>query len=356
MVIAQLYKVVLVLAIHVYVFWNVSSVPFKVNKLNVIGSILGTTMICPVLFYVRVSNSQPGRILFYSFMLWFTILFIAFMSSFVFQMLELMGLISDKNKPILILITTLLLVAYGITNASIIRVSHKTIYFKDHPLNSTIRIAHLTDLHFGSAYRKSFTESICNKLRELNPDLIAITGDLFDGNIEFEYELIEPFDHLGIPVYFVTGNHDQLYPKEITKVIERSKMIRLKDSTAVFNEIQLIGFDNQYPPPNIYNKMSEITLEPNKLNILLYHAPVFDTDLLSEVNIALHLAGHTHGGQVFPVNIFLMLISDYVSGLYHSEDYVAYIHVSPGLGTTKAQIRIGTSPTISLLTLSNKQP
>eukprot|EP00826_Nyctotherus_ovalis_P001103 TRINITY_DN10132_c0_g2_i1.p1 TRINITY_DN10132_c0_g2~~TRINITY_DN10132_c0_g2_i1.p1 ORF type:complete len:358 (-),score=55.45 TRINITY_DN10132_c0_g2_i1:124-1197(-) len=357
MVVAYLWKIALVFLIYIYVFWNLSSstTSLKTSRLNAIGTVMGTGIICIILFYIRVPNYQPCRILFYSFMLWFGFILIAAICSCVFQLLEVLGLISAKVKVILILSATLLLLAYSLINAFVIRVVPITVHLKGRPLSSAIKLVHLTDLHLGSAYRRDFTERICNKIREVTPDLVVITGDLFDGNVRFEYELIEPFDYLDVPVYFVTGNHDMRYPKEIEEVVGRSKMIWLNNSAAVFGDLQLIGFDNEYPSPDIYSKITQLPLAENKVNLLLYHAPEFDVDLLSELNIALHLAGHTHGGQIFPVNLLMLLTSDYIEGLYGSEDRAAFVYVSPGLGTTKTQMRLGTKPTVAVLTLCGEK-
>ena len=195
---------------HLYIFWNLSAEmnPLRMGKIGLALSIIGTTFMSIVLYYVRFPNYQIFRIIYFGFMVWFGLFLVCFMVTFLFQMIHLIGLIPINSKPAWIIVVTIIVFAYGVINAMVIRISYKTIKIKDHNLISPVRIAHLTDIHLGSGYRKSYVQRICNKIKELNPDFVAITGDLFDGNIEYEYELLEPFNDLSMPIYFVTGNHD----------------------------------------------------------------------------------------------------------------------------------------------------
>ena len=341
---------------HLYIFWNLSAEmnPLRMGKIGLALSIIGTTFMSIVLYYVRFPNYQIFRIIYFGFMVWFGLFLVCFMVTFLFQMIHLIGLIPINSKPAWIIVVTIIVFAYGVINAMVIRISYKTIKIKDHNLISPVRIAHLTDIHLGSGYRKSYVQRICNKIKELNPDFVAITGDLFDGNIEYEYELLEPFNDLSMPIYFVAGNHDLKYKNEIANVIKKTKMIRLNNSTAIYKNIQIIGFDNEFPPPNLYDKIYKVNLKNGYTNVLLYHAPEFDIEHLEELGISLTLSGHTHAGQIFPVKLYMLLFQDYVSGLYQSDEGNAYLYVSPGIGTTKAQIRLGTRPTIGMITLCNE--
>ncbi len=75
---------------------------------------------------------------------------------------------------------------------------------------SGYRIAMLTDLHIGPILGRRFVEYIVETTNRLNPDLIAITGDLVDGTVERISDDIAPLAKLRSRhgVYFVTGNHE----------------------------------------------------------------------------------------------------------------------------------------------------
>ena len=48
---------------------------------------------------------------------------------------------------------------------------------------SGLKIAQISDLHIGPTIKKGYVESVVNEVNELNPDIIAITGDMVDGSV-----------------------------------------------------------------------------------------------------------------------------------------------------------------------------
>ena len=260
-------------------------------------------------------------------------------------------IVSMENKAKWIIRISIVIFLYGLINASRIKVDYITIKIKNNTLKSPVRIAHLSDIHIGSAYRLSYIKSISDKVISLKPDLVVITGDLCDGNVKCEYEQIEPLGRLGVPTYFVAGNHDLFHFDEVVNLVSKVNITHLRNFATVYNSnLQLIGMD--------YNKdieldkvLSNITLQSNMTNVLLYHAPFFNVKLLSKLNISLHLTGHTHGGQIILFRFLQCITFEYLSGLYSSIDQQSHVYVSEGIGTTGTPLRIGTQSTIALITL-----
>jgi len=328
---------------HLYICWNLN---ISILWTFIVSSI-GTFIISFVAFVIRLPNFIKNW--YYISMAYFGIFIELIISSFIFHVLQITRVVSKDNKGKWILILATVLFAYGYINAHMIYVN--TVDIKIKKLKSSTCIAHLTDLHIGCAYGKQFVEKICKKLAEIKPDFVVITGDLYDGSIEYDYTAIEPFDRLSFPVYLILGNHDLLHIQEILKVMKKSKMILMNDEVHVRGELKLIGLQFRNKCPNLTTTLKELQVLPDTTNILLYHSPAYTADDLAEVGISLHLAGHTHGGQLFPIHIIQALKYKYLSGLHHSKKKDAWVYVSEGLGTTGSPLRIGTKSAIDVIRL-----
>ena len=93
------------------------------------------------------------------------------------------------------------------------RVVDLTLPFRDLPpeLNG-LKIVQITDLHIGPMIRQGYVEQVVQHVMALQPDLIAVTGDLADGTTEVLAAQVQPLSQLKAPlgVYFVTGNHGNI--------------------------------------------------------------------------------------------------------------------------------------------------
>ena len=106
----------------------------------------------------------------------------------------------------------------------------------------------MTDLHLGGAYGKESVNRYVKMIINLNEkiDFVVITGDLVDGNIKVTKEMLEPFYLIKCPIYYVTGNHEELtWKDEFFDLIENnSNLIHLPNNLITFeNRINLIGID-----------------------------------------------------------------------------------------------------------------
>ncbi len=253
---------------------------------------------------------------------------------------------------------TFLISLFGIINAFNVRTTQTQIYIKN--LNTDLNIVHLTDIHLGHFRSKNFVEKIVTKTNELHPDIIFITGDLFDGKINLKPETIEPMQNFNAPVYFVDGNHDGYSGVELAKQYARQNgLLVLENDLIELDNIQIIGLNHMKvddKTPDIHaqnqntikNVLDSIETISNKPIILLHHSPT-GIDYAAQKGVDLFLAGHTHGGQMFPVNIFVRLMYPFNSGLYNYKG--TQIFVSDGVGTFGPPFRIGTKSEIALLKL-----
>ncbi|MFB0977650.1 MAG: metallophosphoesterase, partial [Myxococcota bacterium] len=72
------------------------------------------------------------------------------------------------------------------------------------------RIVQISDIHIGPILDRRFSRLIAERVTALEPDLVAVTGDLVDGRVSHLIDEVAPFAAIDAPygVFFVTGNHD----------------------------------------------------------------------------------------------------------------------------------------------------
>jgi uncharacterized protein len=226
------------------------------------------------------------------------------------------------------------------------------------------RIVQITDVHVGPTLKRQFVEGIVNQISLLNPDVIVLTGDLVDGNVEYLRRDTFPLSELYAPYgrYFVTGNHE--YYSGVHQWLEEIERLGF---TPLINEHRVITKENG----NIL--MAGVTdyrmgrhfrghdSSPQKamadsplcdLKILLAHQPsnIFEA---SNAGFDFQISGHTHGGQYFPANIIFKPFHPYLSGL-HMHDKT-WIYVSSGTGYWGPPLRLGVPSEITLFTLTSSQ-
>jgi predicted MPP superfamily phosphohydrolase len=216
--------------------------------------------------------------------------------------------------------------------------------------NNGIKICHLTDLHLGAIYQRNYVQKVINIIKNIiKPDLVVITGDLFDISYTPMVENIEPFDELNIPILYITGNHEIMIGKnDVLNVLNRTKIKNIGNelSPYIFENINFIGLDFETK----IEKLKEMKYDKSMFNVILNHVPISPKDL-PPYDIDLFLCGHTHGGQTFPFNVLTLLNAKCYVGLY--EFLNRYVYVSSGLGTALIPMRIGSKSVISIINVKS---
>ena len=238
-----------------------------------------------------------------------------------------------------------------------------------------LRIVHLSDLH-----GKEFGENNARLLaavKELQPDLIAITGDLID-RVE-QYEML-PALARGLtdiaPTYYVTGNHEWSVEwsgnddavHTLKELLTEAGVVVLSNEYALLERgegsVVLAGVDDpngyadQKTPEELYGEIKEE--HPGSMVLLLAHR----NDAIERYAAAgydLVLSGHGHGGIIrLPFTDGLLspartFFPTWTAGAYEVEDTVLF--VSRGLGNNTVPIpgfRLFNRPHLPLLILSNQ--
>ena len=245
---------------------------------------------------------------------------------------------------------------YGVWNAGHTRVKEVSVTIPNLPdVWKGKKIVQLSDVHLGLVHREAFMKSLVEKTNAVNPEIVVITGDLFDGMDGKLDELVGPLDDIKAPrgTYFVTGNHETyLGLDEAFTAIKKTPVKILNDEVVDVNGLKLIGIHY----PLLDENESVVTILDSlksqyagKPNVLLYHSPTHIAEIKAS-GVNLELCGHTHDGQVFPFGYIAKLIyKGYEYGLYEEGNYTLY--TTTGAGTWGPMMRTGNTPEIVVITL-----
>jgi uncharacterized protein len=242
------------------------------------------------------------------------------------------------------------------------------------------KIVQLSDVHLGRLMGRGFAKNVVNKVNALHPDLVLITGDLFDGMGSDPNNFLDILNKLESKegVYFVTGNHEgYLGSQNIIGKLRGSKITVLENKIVNFDGLQVVGLS--YPEFNGVKQKESIVknlpgFDGQKTNILLYHVPMSieqrfgdagsqqtqtylqpntDFTAVKEMGIDLQLSGHTHAGQFFPfTKLGNFIFNGFNYGLMSDGDFNLYI--TSGTGTWGPPIRTGPKSEIVQIKLVNK--
>lgn len=223
------------------------------------------------------------------------------------------------------------------------------------------RIVQLTDVHVGPTIDGTWLRDVVDRVNALEPDVIAITGDLVDGSVEELREHVAPLADLKAKhgVYFVTGNHEYYsgvdawiaYLKELGIRVLRNERVSIGNEEASFD---LAGVDDLRAKDFGRGHGADLAKavegrDPTRELVLLAHQPkqAFDSE---KHGVGLQLSGHTHGGQIFPWGFFVRLDQKFVRGIETLGDMIVY--TSCGTGYWGPPMRVGAPAEITEIELS----
>jgi predicted MPP superfamily phosphohydrolase len=242
---------------------------------------------------------------------------------------------------------------YGLINARWIRVSRVTVRLPHLPEFWEGRTAALvTDLHLGPLFGAGFLRRVIKRLRSLRPDVVFISGDMFDGSTLSVDQLVAPWRKYSTRrgIYYVTGNHDEFAERSIfLDAVKRTGVQVLNNEKITIDGLQIVGVhDSEAENPTELRKiLRQVQIDRMHPSILLAHRPV-NLSVAEEEGISLQLSGHTHGGQIWPWNL---LVSRIYGCFGHGLSRLGklQLYTSNGVGTWGPPLRVGTKSEIVLM-------
>jgi predicted MPP superfamily phosphohydrolase len=268
------------------------------------------------------------------------------------------------------------------------------------PVNS-LKIAHLSDIHINQFTSPKVINKIFDEVMELKPDMIAITGDVVDVDIDKDDKYLDyGFGKLKAKhgVFAVSGNHEyytgasdcfsmlQKLRAKVIKVIQNGYFSMLQklgfkalknenvlvDNKVIqngyFSMLQKLGFkalknenvlvdnlvnvaginDSDYKNPADISKSLEGVNKNYPIIFLSHHPESFDKSAKQGLDI-IQLSGHTHAGQIPPVAIVRKYFMKYNYGLYRHNGSIMYI--TSGTRLWGPSMRLSNASEIALITL-----
>ncbi|MFA7207895.1 MAG: metallophosphoesterase [Synergistaceae bacterium] len=353
-----------VLFIHIFIFFKISEAAVD-GLLSFVWLALSTFMMF-LLFVSRRTkriSSAAGRkwtdrvsgvwMLFVLFTFFFLLLI-----GFVKKMTDLP--LSSGAVLSVSFFLSLLLLGMGIKQANTVQTTVIKVPTSKLPQGcERLRIVQLTDLHLGPFVGLPLLAQILRKVRDVDPDIVVVTGDLADGRLTGRKREIGMLRRIRprYGMYAVPGNHD--YYDDIDEAVffmESGGMKVLRTEAVEAGGIIIAGADDKdHLIKQQWNLSRSETMvlshekeQREKFLLLLRHRPIVEKG--TEGHFDLQLSGHTHGGQLFPLLSSRHRIPGYARGLKKLK-CGGFLYVSNGAGFVGPPVRLLAPPEIAVIDL-----
>jgi len=226
-----------------------------------------------------------------------------------------------------------------------------------------LRAVMLSDIHLGMYNRSDRLAALVKKINELEPEIVFFAGDIVDEAIgaEEEEKMVRLMKDIKAPLglFACPGNHE--YYGGLEKNIgylERAGVQELLDKAIkVDNSFYVIGRKDWTAVrfgghrASLEDILAEGQVDSSLPLIVLDHQPIRLEDA-QQAGVDLLLCGHTHAGQLFPLNLINRLI--YEKNWGYLKKGQTQIYVTSGTGTWGPPVRTGSRSEIVWLTLKFK--
>jgi predicted MPP superfamily phosphohydrolase len=222
------------------------------------------------------------------------------------------------------------------------------------------RIVQLSDVHIGPTIGRRFLERVVAQVNALEPDVVAITGDLVDGSVARLSGDVAPLAELKARygVYFVTGNHEyysgaDAWCAHLTRLglrVLRNERVSIGTPSESFDLAGVDDYSAHHFGGGHGSRLDRALAgrDPSRELVLLAHQPRAVVEA-ERAEVGLQLSGHTHGGQIWPFNFLVRLQQPITSGLVRFGRSLVY--VSNGTGYWGPPMRLGSPAEISEIVL-----
>lgn len=205
-----------------------------------------------------------------------------------------------------------------------------------------LRLVQISDLHVGMLHlNEKWLNRIVTTINELKPDIVAITGDLVEGDFLEISPQLAPLSQISATLdkFYITGNHEYIHHSGsweerlqqlgFSVLHNQNKIISYKESRVLIAGVpdRMIGrfISGSLSLPD----KALSTEESVQYKILLAHEPASVQDIKRE-SCDLILTGHTHGGQIFPFHFLVRLVQPVLKGFKRINGILVFAHQGTG--------------------------
>ncbi|MGY1743743.1 MULTISPECIES: metallophosphoesterase [unclassified Blastococcus] len=229
------------------------------------------------------------------------------------------------------------------------------------PALDGLRIVTFSDGHLSATYGGRRFERLVETVNAQRPDVVAIVGDLVDGDVDELREEAAPLADLVSEqgVFFVTGNHEYFVDTSawlrhlptLGVDVLRNERVALRRGGA---SVDLAGIDDRTAassglPGHGADLDAALDGRDDAVPVVLMaHQPV-QVEQARAAGVDLQLSGHTHGGQLWPFDYAIRLDQPAVEGLSQHGD--TQLYVTSGAGYWGPPMRIGARPEVTVVEL-----
>lgn len=253
-------------------------------------------------------------------------------------------------------ILVILLLIFGHMNTRNPRIRHLDIHIEGKEAGDlkTLRAVMMSDIHLGTLIGNGQFSKIVDRVQSLEPDIIFLAGDILDEDLEpvIRQNIGETLRNLSAPlgVYGVMGNHEHIGgAKDAHRYLVEHGIHMIRDSVVkVAESFYLVGRDDRDKSRFTGRERKTLATLIEQTDsrypvILMDHQP-FYLEKAAALGVDLQLSGHTHHGQLWPLNLITRAM--YTISYGYGKIDGMHVYVSNGVGTWGPPMRIGNRPEI----------
>jgi predicted MPP superfamily phosphohydrolase len=265
----------------------------------------------------------------------------------------------SRVVAVAVVIVTVLLMLYGYFEAMRVpRVKHISVPLARLPAAfDGLRVVQLSDIHFGPIERTQWTARVVAAVNALDADIVCITGDLADGTVSQRREQAASLGHMQARLarVYAPGNHEHYgeaaawldHMRDLGWAPLCNRRIVVQRDGA---ELVVAGIEDASAAGNADVAATLAGVGEERPVLLLAHQPK-QVGEAAACGIDLQLAGHTHGGQIWPFGLLVRLAQPALHGLSR-HGRRTWLYTSRGTGFWGPPLRIFAPGEITLMTLA----